>query len=142
MRSLISIASLATVALAASTFLDQPDTGLETYLYRTNYTDGTLPLLKDMRGIPDFDWAARQYMDHQKYAFYRTATAGEWSKTILPPPLSVLCLITDHCKQATVTTSRSGARPSSDLASWSMSLSLTRLYRELWFGLVFQTIVN
>ncbi|KAH7165763.1 hypothetical protein EDB81DRAFT_865754 [Dactylonectria macrodidyma] len=49
------------------------------YLYSTNYTDGSLPLLKDMRGAPDFDWAARQVLTDQQYAFYRTAAAGEWA---------------------------------------------------------------
>ncbi|KAK6088960.1 cytochrome b2 [Seiridium cupressi] len=43
------------------------------------YTTGSLPLLQDMRSIPDFDWAAEQYLGVQQYSFYRTAAAGEWS---------------------------------------------------------------
>lgn len=86
MLSSLVFFSLATVALAARPFWNEPDTGLETYIYSTNYTNGTLPLLKDMRGIPDFDWAARQHLDDQKYAFYRTATAGEWSMASLTLP--------------------------------------------------------
>lgn len=74
----LSLTSLVGAALAARPFLNEPDTGLETYLYSTNYTDGSLPLLKDMRAIPDFDWAARQVMTDQQYSFYRTAAAGEW----------------------------------------------------------------
>jgi L-lactate dehydrogenase (cytochrome) len=59
--------------------LSEPDTGLETFLRSTNWTEGSQPLLKDMRSIPDFDFAARQHLDDQKYSFYRTAAAGEWS---------------------------------------------------------------
>lgn len=73
------VSQLIGAALAARPFLNEPDTGLETYLYSTNYTDGDRPLLKDMRGIPDFEFAARQVMTDQQYAFYRTAAAGEWA---------------------------------------------------------------
>ncbi|KAH8894799.1 S-2-hydroxy-acid oxidase [Thozetella sp. PMI_491] len=78
MRSIYSL-TLVSAVLAAEPFLNEPDTGLETYLYSTNYTQGTQPLLKDVRGVPDFDWAARQTLDNQKYSFYRTASGGEWS---------------------------------------------------------------
>ncbi|KAK9772136.1 putative FMN hydroxy acid dehydrogenase domain-containing protein [Seiridium cardinale] len=71
--------SLITAALAAEPWLNEPDTGLEDYLYSTNYTTGSLPLLQDIRGIPDFDWAAEQSLGVQQYSFYRTAAAGEWS---------------------------------------------------------------
>jgi L-lactate dehydrogenase (cytochrome) len=67
-------------ALAAEPWINAPDTGLEDYLYSTNYTDGSLPLLKDIRGVPDFDWAAEQHLPLQQYSFYRTGSAGEWSK--------------------------------------------------------------
>ncbi|KAL8369768.1 hypothetical protein RB595_000213 [Gaeumannomyces hyphopodioides] len=77
--SLAALASLAAAALAERPFLNEPDTGLEDYLFSTNYTRGTQPLLKDMRGLPDFEWAARQTLTNQKYAFYRVAAAGEWS---------------------------------------------------------------
>lgn len=72
------VSQLVTAVLAARPWLNEPDTGLETYLDSTNYTEGALPLLKDMRGIPDFEFAARQVMTDQQYAFYRTAAAGEW----------------------------------------------------------------
>jgi L-lactate dehydrogenase (cytochrome) len=79
MRSLFQISLLVAAVLAERLFLEEPDTGLETYLYSANYTDGELPRLKDMRGIPDFDWAAQHYLDNQKYSFYRTGNGGEWS---------------------------------------------------------------
>ncbi|KAK7402750.1 hypothetical protein QQX98_011507 [Neonectria punicea] len=73
------VSQLIGVALAARPYINEPDTGLETYLRSTNYTEGERPLLKDMRGIPDFEFAARQVMTDQQYAFYRTAAAGEWA---------------------------------------------------------------
>lgn len=60
-------------------WLEEPDTGLVNYLASTNYTEGSLPLLKDIRAAPDFDWAAEAHLGNQQYAFYRTAAAGEWS---------------------------------------------------------------
>jgi L-lactate dehydrogenase (cytochrome) len=79
MRSTLLFSGLIASVLATEPFLNEPDTGLETYLLGTNWTEGSQPLLKDMRGIPDFDFAARQKLDNQNYAFYRTASAGEWS---------------------------------------------------------------
>ncbi|KAF1959711.1 FMN-dependent alpha-hydroxy acid dehydrogenase [Byssothecium circinans] len=79
MRSIFLFSGLVASALAVEPFLNEPDTGLETYLMGTNWTEGTLPLLKDMRGIPDFEFAARQKLNNQEYSFYRTASAGEWS---------------------------------------------------------------
>jgi L-lactate dehydrogenase (cytochrome) len=80
LRSLFYIAQLATAATAFQTFLEAPDTGLETYLYSTNWTEGTKPDLKDMRGVLDFEFAARQALSGQEYSFYRTAAAGEWGE--------------------------------------------------------------
>ncbi|KAK6866068.1 hypothetical protein PG995_002596 [Apiospora arundinis] len=79
MRPFTYACSLAAVAFAAEPFLNEADTGLTDYLHGTNYTEGTLPLLKDMRAVLDFDYAARQFLDNQKYSFYRTAAGGEWS---------------------------------------------------------------
>ncbi|KAF3359959.1 hypothetical protein VDGD_00730 [Verticillium dahliae] len=77
--SLLLITQLAAVVLAGEPWINEVDTGLETYLLGTNYTEGTLPLLKDIRALPDFDWAARQHLNDQMYSFYRTGTAGEQS---------------------------------------------------------------
>lgn len=81
MRAFVQ-ASLVTAAMAASPFLNEPDTGFQDYLYTTNWTEGTQPLLKDIRGIPDFDYAASQKLDLEEYSFYRTGSAGEWSMSI------------------------------------------------------------
>ena len=32
-----------------------------------------------MVGLPDFDWAARRYMNISDYTYYRAGSAGEWS---------------------------------------------------------------
>ncbi|KAM0321824.1 hypothetical protein ACHAQA_009921 [Verticillium albo-atrum] len=77
--SLLILTQLVAAALAGEPWINEVDTGLETYLFGTNYTEGELPLLKDIRAIPDFDWAARQHLDNQMYSFYRTGTAGEFS---------------------------------------------------------------
>ncbi|KAI1638220.1 S-2-hydroxy-acid oxidase [Biscogniauxia mediterranea] len=79
MRSFGFIVGLIGAATAAEPFLNEPDTGIETYLHGINWTEGTQPQLKDMRGIPDFDFAARQKLNNSAYAFYRTASGGEWS---------------------------------------------------------------
>lgn len=79
MRCSLIISSVVVSVLAAEPFWNEPDTGLETYLLSTNWTEGTQPALKDMRGIPDFDFAARQKLNDMEYSFYRTASAGEWS---------------------------------------------------------------
>ncbi|KAH9883813.1 S-2-hydroxy-acid oxidase [Xylariomycetidae sp. FL2044] len=79
MRPTLFLAALVGAAIAAEPFLNEPDTGLETYLFSTNYAEGRQPLLKDMRGLPDFEYAARQTLNDSQYSFYRTGTAGEWS---------------------------------------------------------------
>jgi hypothetical protein len=40
---------------------------------------GTLPALESIVGLPDFDWAARRYMNTTAYTYYRNGAAGEWS---------------------------------------------------------------
>lgn len=89
--SLTALVSLVAAVLAETPFLNEPDTGLEDYLFSTNYTKGTQPLLKDMRGLPDFEWAARQSLTSQQYAFYRVAAAGEWSEFCSPSPDCRIC---------------------------------------------------
>jgi hypothetical protein len=77
MRSLLITSTLAAGALAARPFINEPDTGLEEVLGRTS--KGSLPELDDMVGLPDFDWAARNYLPLQNYTYYRNGAAGEWS---------------------------------------------------------------
>ncbi|KAI9148804.1 Cytochrome b2 [Paramyrothecium foliicola] len=79
LRSLLCAFQLAASVMAFEPFLEAPDTGLEGYLSSTNWTEGTKPDLKDMRGVLDFEFAARQALTGQEYSFYRTAAAGEWA---------------------------------------------------------------
>ncbi|KAJ4305347.1 hypothetical protein N0V90_000878 [Kalmusia sp. IMI 367209] len=80
MRPALLFSGLAAFALAAEPFLNEPDTGLETYLLQTNnWTEGTQPALKDIRGLNDFDFAARQKLSTENYFYYRTGSAGEQS---------------------------------------------------------------
>ncbi|KAH7083496.1 FMN-dependent dehydrogenase [Paraphoma chrysanthemicola] len=68
----------ASVALAARPFDNEPDTGIEGVLggFAANKT---LPPLRSIVGLPDFDWAARQYLPASNYTYYRNGAAGEWS---------------------------------------------------------------
>ncbi|KAF2130188.1 FMN-dependent alpha-hydroxy acid dehydrogenase [Dothidotthia symphoricarpi CBS 119687] len=72
-----SLLAFATVALAARPFLEEPDTGIDDALGNT--PDGTLPPLESMVGLPDFQWAARRYMNTSAFTYYRNGAAGEWS---------------------------------------------------------------
>ncbi|RFU78072.1 fmn-dependent dehydrogenase [Trichoderma arundinaceum] len=77
MRCHLFTAVLASGALAARQFLNEPDTGIEDIL--GDLPKGTLPNLSDMIGLPDFDWAARHYLPTKNYTYYRNGAAGEWS---------------------------------------------------------------
>ncbi|GAP85014.1 putative peroxisomal -2-hydroxy-acid oxidase [Rosellinia necatrix] len=79
MRSVHFLPALAGIAAAYDVWVNEVDTGLETYLSGTNWTKGTQPELGDMRAISDFDFAARQKLGNFEYGFYRTAAGGEWS---------------------------------------------------------------
>ncbi|KAI1736368.1 FMN-dependent dehydrogenase [Xylaria scruposa] len=79
MRSVSFLPVLIGLATAADVWVNEVDTGLETFLYGTNWTEGTQPALKDMRAISDFDFAARQKLGDFEYSFYRVAAGGEWS---------------------------------------------------------------
>ncbi|VUC29252.1 unnamed protein product [Clonostachys rosea] len=70
-------ALLATGAMAARPFLNEPDTGIELAL--GDIQTGVLPDLEDMIGLPDFDYAARNYLPAPNYTYYRNGAAGEWS---------------------------------------------------------------
>lgn len=75
--SIVGPAALAAGALAARPFLSEPDTGIEDVLGDT--PNGTLPDLDDMIGLPDFEWAARNYLPVENYTYYINGAAGEWS---------------------------------------------------------------
>lgn len=74
----VTALAFASVALAARPFVNEPDTGLEGLLGSVT-ANGTLAPLKNMVGLPDFDWAARKYMNASSYTYYRNGAAGEWS---------------------------------------------------------------
>jgi hypothetical protein len=81
MRSATFFSVIAT-ALAARPFLDVADTGLEDYLTGTaNWSEGTLPSLRDMKTIPDFEFAAKQVLEDEGWSFYRLAAGQEWSES-------------------------------------------------------------
>ncbi|KAL2867698.1 uncharacterized protein BJX67DRAFT_76233 [Aspergillus lucknowensis] len=77
MRLSLAVLSLAPVALATRPFLNEPDTGIDDVLGGT--PEGSLPDLEDMVGLPDFEWAARRYLNASSYTYYRNGAAGEWS---------------------------------------------------------------
>ncbi|CAI0652087.1 unnamed protein product [Colletotrichum noveboracense] len=78
MRATTLLASgLAQSALAARVFLNEPDTGIEQAL--PDLQPGELPSLDAMIGLPDFDFAARNYLPIKNYTYYRNGAAGEWS---------------------------------------------------------------
>ncbi|KAF4125334.1 FMN-dependent dehydrogenase [Geosmithia morbida] len=65
-------------ANAARPFLNEADTGLADVL-GDDYPVGQLPPLEDMVGLPDFDWAARNYLPATNYTYYRNGVGGESS---------------------------------------------------------------
>ncbi|VUC23041.1 unnamed protein product [Clonostachys rosea] len=77
MRSTLICTTLAAGAMAARPWINEPDTGLEEVIGDT--PKGSLPELKAMVGLPDFDWAARNYLPLQNYTYYRNGAAGESS---------------------------------------------------------------
>lgn len=42
-------------------------------------SNGTLPPLSSIVGLPDFEWVAREHMNASAYTYYRNGAAGEWS---------------------------------------------------------------
>ncbi|TDZ32204.1 Cytochrome b2 [Colletotrichum spinosum] len=76
MRSL-TLSTLISAALAARPFLNEPDTGIDAVL--GDLPAGQLPPLDKIIGLPDFDWAARKYLNASSYTFYRNGAAGEFS---------------------------------------------------------------
>lgn len=77
MRFLAAL-TFTSVAFAARPFLDEPDTGIDEQL-GSIVANGSLAPLKSLVGLPDFQWAARQYMNTSAFTYYRNGAAGEWS---------------------------------------------------------------
>ncbi|CAH0053622.1 unnamed protein product [Clonostachys solani] len=74
---LSSAAFLASGAMAARPFLNEPDTAIELSL--PDLKVGDLAPLEKMVGLPDFEFAARNYLSDANYTYYRNGAAGEWS---------------------------------------------------------------
>lgn len=77
MRITFLTAALASSALAARPFLDEPDTGIDAVL--GDLPTGTLPNITEMFGLNDFQWAARHYLPAKNYTYYRNGAGGEFS---------------------------------------------------------------
>ncbi|EMD93376.1 hypothetical protein COCC4DRAFT_133702 [Bipolaris maydis ATCC 48331] len=73
-----SFITFATCALAAAPFLDEPDTGIDQQL-GAFVANKTVPPLKSLVGLPDFEWVGRNFMNVSSYTYYRNGAAGEWS---------------------------------------------------------------
>ncbi|CAA9956592.1 hypothetical protein CFE70_000191 [Pyrenophora teres f. teres 0-1] len=73
-----SILVFASCALAASPFLDEPDTGIDAQ-FSAFVANKTLPPLNSLVGLPDFQWVGRNFMNESSFAYYRNGAAGEWS---------------------------------------------------------------
>lgn len=77
--SLLAAAAMAMAsgALAARPFINEPDTALEEIM--ADVSVGTLPDISDMVAVNDFEWAARNYLPRKNYTYYRSGAGGEWS---------------------------------------------------------------
>ncbi|OHW92241.1 FMN-dependent dehydrogenase [Colletotrichum incanum] len=71
------ISAFAAGAAATRPFINEPDTGIELAL--GDLAVGALPELTQMVGLPDFEYAARNYLPARNYTYYRNGAAGEWS---------------------------------------------------------------
>lgn len=77
MRAALITSALASGAIAARPFLNEPDTGIEAAL--PGLRPNGLPELINMIGLNDFEFAARNFLPLQNYTYYRNGAAGEWS---------------------------------------------------------------
>ncbi|KAI2481074.1 S-2-hydroxy-acid oxidase [Pyrenophora tritici-repentis] len=73
-----SVLLFASCALAASPFLDEPDTGIDAQ-FGAFVANKTLPPLNSLVGLPDFQWVGRNFMNASSFTYYRNGAAGEWS---------------------------------------------------------------
>lgn len=70
--------TLTSAAFAARPYLEEPDTGIDDQLGHI-VANGTIAPLHSLVGLPDFQWAARHYMNTSAFTYYRGAAGGEWS---------------------------------------------------------------
>lgn len=76
-KTTVVILSWVVSTRAARPYLEEPDTGLDSVF--GNVSHGLLPDLDSIAGLPDFQWAAQNYMSLDHYTYYRNAAGGEWS---------------------------------------------------------------
>ncbi|KAI2466898.1 FMN-dependent alpha-hydroxy acid dehydrogenase [Annulohypoxylon bovei var. microspora] len=77
MRSTLLSLCMLGGALAARSFLNEPDTGFDEVF--ADLAAGELPPLDKLVGLPDFDAAARRHLPTMNYTYYRNGAGGEWS---------------------------------------------------------------
>lgn len=78
MRYSLITATLASGVFAARPFINEPDTGIVDAL-GANFPVGSLPDIKNMVALNDFEWAARNGLPIKNYTYYRNGAGGEWS---------------------------------------------------------------
>lgn len=83
--ALVASIGLIGTSSAFNVFVNEPDTGLTTFLGADTPAEasGTLISLDNIVTIPDFDFAARAYMTSRNYSYYRTGAAGEFCMYIV-----------------------------------------------------------
>jgi len=70
---------LSRTALAARPYIDEPDTGLTTFVKSFPAdASGKLIPISDIVTIPDFEQAAQAFMSDSGFSYYRTGAAGEF----------------------------------------------------------------
>ncbi|KAK8099189.1 uncharacterized protein PG998_012430 [Apiospora kogelbergensis] len=76
--SLITATLASSGVFAARPFINEPDTGIVEAL-GANFPVGSLPDIKNMVALNDFEWAARNGLPIKNYTYYRNGAGGEWS---------------------------------------------------------------
>ncbi|EKD12618.1 (S)-2-hydroxy-acid oxidase [Drepanopeziza brunnea f. sp. 'multigermtubi' MB_m1] len=77
MRSFFKALPFVASVLAVRPFLNEADTGIDEIF--GDVANGTLIPLENIVGLPDFEWAARRYLNATAYTYYRNGAGGEWS---------------------------------------------------------------
>ncbi|KFA70161.1 hypothetical protein S40285_08171 [Stachybotrys chlorohalonatus IBT 40285] len=72
-----TLLALASGALAARPWLENPDTGIE--LAIGDLPIGELPNVTSIVGLPDFEWVAQRYLPPANFTYYINGAAGEYS---------------------------------------------------------------
>lgn len=68
----------ALTASAVRPFINKAPTGIDLF-FGSSVPKGTLPNLTDLWSIPDFEWAARNFLNDTAYAWIRYGTGAEYT---------------------------------------------------------------